>query len=257
MRRSLAVLLLAALIATSGCVGSIGDSRPASDREAQDALNRTRAALEEVTAYRARSEGSAIMRGDGREVSATTTGEVVVNVSSREMNSTGRLDDPSTPLPGVRRTYVNGYTAVTECRLAGWGQRNLSTSRDWFAYTPIGEQLAVLALTPVYWAGTERLDGTETAVIEAHPTKRELVSGPGLWTMQPDDPDRADLRNATVRLWVSTETWLPRRIDWESTWRAGGARVTLSSTWWFEAYDEPVAISRPSIPASDLREHGC
>lgn len=256
MRPPLAALLLASLLVTSGCLGFLGESRPPSDQQAQDALDRTRSALADVSTYRARSNGSATMTADRREETVTLSGEVLVDVSAREMNSTGQVSDTFLAGTGVRRSYVTGYTAYTECRLTGWGQRNLSESRQWFEYTPIGEQLAVLEAAPVYWRGTERLDGTETAVVVAHPTKEELQEAPGLWSLEPEDYGEARFRNATLRLWVSTETWRPRQIRRETTWGTSGADVTLSATWQFD-YDAPVVVTRPSFEASEIRRHGC
>lgn len=257
MYRPIAGLLVAWLLVTAGCSGVLGEQREPSDTRAQDALNRSRATLEDVNSYRVTHDGTARMVGDDREVSAALNGDIAVNVTSREMNSTAQVEDPTTPMPGVRRTYVNGYTALTECRLAGWGRRNLSESRDWFDHTPIGEQFAVLSRTPVYWVGTDRLNGTEAAVIVAHPTKKELLAGAGVWTLEPREPAQANFRNATLRLWISTETWRPLRIHRESNWRVGGASVTLSATWRIGAYDKSTNVTRPSIPESRIREDGC
>lgn len=257
MRRPLAAVLLAVLLATSGCAGLFGEERAPSDQRAADALNRSRAALENVSAYRAHQEGFGEMVGDDREVRADVRGEIAVNHTAREMNSTGRVDDPSSPLPGVRRTYIDGYTALTECRLSGWGRENLSADRDWFAYTPIGEQLSALDRAPVYWVGTERLNGTEAAVIEAEPTKAELLAASGAWSFAPEDPEEANFVNATVTVWLSTESWLPLQIRRVSHWKSGGARVTLAATWRFSGYGEPIEIERPSVPESEIREGGC
>ncbi|MDZ7701332.1 MAG: hypothetical protein U5J98_04290 [Halobacteriales archaeon] len=257
MRQSIAALLLACLLVTSGCAGLLGEERSPSDQRAQDALNRSRAALADVSSYRARNDGFGRMTGDDREITADVRGEVLVNVTSREMRSNGRVDDPSNPLPGVRRTYVDNYTVLTECRLAGWGREELSTSRDWFAYTPIGEQFAMLSRSPVYWEGRERLNGTQVAVVEAHPTKEELLAVPSVWTLEPEDPEQANFQNATVRVWLSTETWLPLQIMRESHWKAGGARVTLSTTWRYDGYDEPANVTRPSVPDSEIRDRSC
>jgi hypothetical protein len=257
MRPPLGVLLLASLLVTSGCLGALGASRPPSDQRALDALDRTRAALAPVTSYRARVDGAAeLTAGEERETVALD-GEVLVDVSARETNGTGRLSDVFLPGTAVRRTYVTGYTAYTECRLTGWGRQNLSESRRWFAYTPLGEQLAVLNRTPVYWNGTRRLDGTETAVVVAHPTEAELEAAPGEWSLSPSESEDAILRDATLTLWLSTRTWLPLQARRETTWRDAGADATLTATWQFDAYDEPVAVTRPSFDESELRARGC
>lgn len=256
MRPPLAVLVLVGLLVASGCLGFVGESRPSSDQQALDALNRTQTALSDVTSYRARNNGSARMTADGRQETVALSGEVLVNVSAREMNSTGRINETFLPT-GVRRTYVTGYTAYTECRLTGWGQQNLSESRQWFEHTPVGEQLTVLSGAPVYWQGTERLDGTEAAVIVAHPTEDELEAAPDSWSLEPEEPRDGNFRNATLTMWISTETWLPLQTRRETTWRKDGAELSLTATWQFDEYDAPAVVTRPSFEESEIRRHGC
>lgn len=257
MRPPLAVLLIVCLLVTSGCLSFLDESRPPSDHQAQDALDRSRTALADVTSYRALSNGSATMTAEDERDTVTLSGEVLVNVSARELNSTGRVSDTFLPGTGVRRTYVTGYTAYTECRLSGWGQQNLSASRPWVEYTPIGDQLALLNRTPVYWEGTERLADTETAVIVAHPSEQELEAVPGLWSLAPEESQNADFQNATLTLWIDTETSLPVLAHRKTVWRDAGATVTLSATWRFDDYNEPAGVTRPSFDESDVREHGC
>jgi hypothetical protein len=257
MRPPLAALLLAGVLVTSGCLGFLGDSRPESDQQALDALNRTRAALDNVTSYRALNTGTATMTNGDERTAVAIDGQVRVNVSAREMTSTGRVNDTFLVGTGTRRTYVDGYTAYTECKLTGWGRETLSQSRDWSAYTPIGDELAVLDGTPVYWEGTERLNGTETAVIVAHPNRQELDAAPSVWSMGPEDPEEANFKNATLTLWVDTETWRPVQTRRSSNWGADGANVNLTATWQYDDYDEPANVTRPSFNESNLREDGC
>jgi hypothetical protein len=197
------------------------------------------------------------MTADGKQDAVSLSGEVLVNVSAREMNSTGRVSDTVLPGTGVRRTYVTGYTAYTECRLTGWGQQNLSESRQWFEYTPFGEQLALLNQAPVYWHGTERLNGTETAVIAAHPTEDELEATPDSWSLEPEESREGRFRNATLTVWISTETWLPLQTRRETTWRKDGAELSLTTTWQFDEYNAPAAVTRPSFEESEIRRLGC
>lgn len=257
MRPPLAALLLAGLLVAGGCLGFVGESRPPSDRRALDAVDRTRAALADVDSYRVRTDGSAERTADGTRDAITLTGEVTVDASAREMNGTGRVGDTFLPGTGVRRTYVAGHAAYTECRLTGWGRRELPESRQRIEYTPAGEQLALLNRTSVYWRGTERLDGAETAVVVAHPTERELAAAPRLWALGPRTFGDASLRNATLTLWVHTGTWLPVQVRRETAWRSGGADVTLAATWRFDGYDAPAVVTRPSFDESDVGEHGC
>ena len=251
MRPPLAVLLLASLVVTSGCLGFLGEPRPPSDQQAQDALNRSRAALDDVTSYRVQSTGSAVATGDGRTESASMSGHAVVNVSARKLNATARYDNRN------GRMFVSAYTAYTECRLSGWGRQNLSESREWFDYTPIGEQLDVLTRAPVYWRGTERLNGTETAVVVAHPTEEELKAAPNLLALRLLDSEDANFVNATYTVWLDAETWRPLQTHQEVILREQGVTVTFTATWRIEEYDTPATVERPTIRESDVRPHGC
>jgi hypothetical protein len=254
VRPPLAVLLAVVLV-SAGCLGPLGSSRPPSDQRAVDALDRTDRALETVTSYRVRTDGTATLSAGDREETQTLTARTRVNVTAREANSTGRQSDPFLQGTGERRAYVSGYTAYTECRLHGWGRRNLSASRPWTAYTPVGSQLAVFDRAPVYWRGTQRLDGREAAVVRATPTREELAAAPGLWSISVD-PDDAVLRNATLTLWLDTETWRPRQLRHESVWRNGG-EVRLTATVQFDGYDEPTTVARPSFTQEEIRPGGC
>lgn len=251
MRPPLAVLLLVGLFVTSGCLGFIGESRPPSDQQALDALDRSRAALDNVTSYRARTAGTAEGSLDNREVTASLRGEATINVTARKLGGTADVRDRT------RQVYVTGYTAYKECRLAGWGRRNLSESRPWFEFTPIGEELAVLDRTPVYWRGTERLNGTETAVIVAHPNEEELQAAPNLLALRVLNPEDVRIDNTTLTLWISTETWRPMQAHREIRARQNGATIRLTATWQFDRYNVPAVIGRPSFDESDVREHGC
>ena len=257
MRTSHAALLLVGVLLIGGCLGSPGEPRPSSDQQALDAYNQTQAALANVTDYRAQATGTAEMTDDSRQVSGGMESDVRVNVSTQEVTSTTRIQDPSFPVDSVRDLYITEYSVYSECRLSGWGQRNLSESQPWFAYTPIGGEVAVLDRAPVYWRGTERLDGTETAVLVAYPTTEELQAAPKTWSLDAENPDGASLQNATLTVWLDTETWLPVQVHRETIWRADGADVSLTTTWRFDAYDEPAVIERPSFDASEIRESGC
>lgn len=258
MRPPLAVLLLVSLLVTSGCLGFVDESRSPSDQQALDALNRSRTALDDVTSYRARSAGTAEGTSDDQQVRVAVSGEALVNVTARKIHATYRVDDRPRPTgKQTRQMYVTGYTAYTECRLAGWGRQNLSESRPWFEFTPIGEQLAVLDRAPVYWRGTEPLNGTETAVIVAHPTEQELQAAPNLLTVRAINPEEARFENATLTVWIDTETWRPLQVSREIRLQQKDVTVMLTATWQFDEYDVPAVVTRPSFDRSEVREHGC
>ena len=68
MRRSVPVLLLAAVLVTSGCAGVLGPSRAPSDQRAVDAVDRSQAALANVTSYRSSFDGRAEATEDRYDV---------------------------------------------------------------------------------------------------------------------------------------------------------------------------------------------
>lgn len=256
MRPPLVAIVLAGVLVTAGCLGPLGESRPQSDQRAVDTIDRTHLAVENVTSYRVRADGTVTLTADDREETRTLTARAHVNASAREANSTGRLSDPFLAGTGTRRAYVTGYTAYSECKLSGWGRQNLSESRPWVEYTPAGAQLAIFDQTPVYWRGTERLNGSETAVVRAHPTREELTAAAPLWSITVD-PEDAVLRNATLTLWVDTETWRPRKLRHVTVWGGGGAEVRINTTVQFSDYNAPMPIPRPSFTDEQVRSGGC
>ncbi len=251
MRPPIAVLLLAGLLLTSGCLGYTDDTRPPSDEEALDAVERSRSALDDVTAYRAVINGTTSATSDDQQVTVPVRGDTVVNVSNRKISGSMHVRDET------RRFYVTDWTAYSECRLTGWGRQGLPAAGRWIDLTPAGEQLALLNRTAVYWEGTAKLDGTETAVIRAHPDESEFVAGPNVVGIRPTDPDAVNIVNTTVTVWISTETWRPVRSQRTLVLEKGGATATLNATWQFTKYNEPLNVTRPAINESRVRSGGC
>lgn len=251
MRPPLAVLLLVGLLLTSGCLGFTEDPRPPSDQQALDTLDRSRTALDDVTAYRAVVNGMTEATSGDEQVTVPVSGESVVDVSNRTISGSIHVRDRD------RRFYVTDWTAYSECPLSGWGRQGLPAADRWIDLTPAGEDLALLNRTAVYWQGTEQLDGTETAVIRAHPDEEEFEAGPNVVGIRPTDPDEVTIVNTTVTVWISTETWRPVRSQREMVLEKGGATATLNATWTFTEYNEPVNVTRPPIEESDVRSGGC
>lgn len=260
MRRSVPVLLLAAVLVTSGCAGVLGPSRAPSDQRAVDAVDRSQAALANVTSYRSSFDGRAEATEDDKRITVDVTGAVVTNVSARQMNATGRLEDVDQPRPhgfdGTQSTYVENYTAATECTRIGWTRQNLSDTHPWTTYTPAGQQLALMNRTDVYWQGTETIDGAETAVVVAYPTAEELRSIPGIEGREMSDFDDGNVENATVTVWLDTRTDLPIKARREITAGKGGATATADATYRFTDYDEPTTVTEPEFDGTRW-ETGC
>ncbi|PSP45676.1 hypothetical protein BRC63_01155 [Halobacteriales archaeon QH_10_70_21] len=260
MRQSVPALILVVALVTSGCAGVLGPSRAPSDERAVDAVDRSRVALANVTSYRASFDGRVEATGDGEQVTVTVTGDVVVDVAARKMNATGETEDAShatgPAFDPTQSTYVDGYTASIECSRVGWARQNLSTDHPWTTYTPAGQQLALLNRTNVYWRGTETVDGTETAVVVAYPTEEELGSVPGIEGRGAADFGDANLENATVTVWLDTETDRPVRARREIRASRGGSTATAVSTFRFTDYDEPTTVTKPEFGGSRW-ETGC
>lgn len=254
MRQSLPVLLLVVALVTSGCAGVLGPSRAPSDQRAVDAVDRSRAAMQDVTSYRTEVDGHVEATGDGEQVTVDMTGDVVVDVSARQMNATGEVEDAShgggPAFDSTQSTYVDGYTASVECPRVGWARQNLSADNPWTTYTPAGQQLALLNRTNVYWRGTETVDGVETAVVVAYPTEEELESVPGIEGRGAADFEDANLENATVTVWLDTRTDRPVKAQREIRASRGGSTATAVSTFRFTDYDEPATVTEPEFGGS-------
>ena len=251
MRFALPALLLAALLVTAGCAQVLGPSRPPSDQRALDAVNRTQAASTDVDAYQFSMDGHVeASKGDER-VSVDVTGDGAVDVDDRRMGVTTHARD------ATRSSYVAGHTAYTECGRMGWGRENLSASARWFNYTPVGNQLALLDRTDVYWRGTETIDGTEAGVVVAYPTKQELLSVAESHGSDLTDLQGANVKNVTVTVWISQETGRLLKARRDITLKRNGATATATVTFRFSGYDEPVNVTRPSFDEDHVWEVGC
>lgn len=252
--RVVAVVLVVLL--ASGCLGVFGSSRPPSDQRALDAVDRARDALADVSSYRTGLDGRVTATSGDDDYSADVTGDVSVNVSTRRLNATSRVRGQSTG-ESIRRTFVTGDTVYTECSRMGWERRNFSGSTPWVSYTPAGQQLALLNRSNVYWRGTERVAGTETAVVVAHPTTREFESVPDVRETTTAEFGGATVDNATVTVWLDTTTWRPVKAQRHLTVRGGGNRATATVTLRFVDYDEPTRVARPHFDEDAVWTLGC
>jgi len=259
MRPPHAGVVLAVVLITSGCLGVFGPSRPPSDERAVDALERSQTAMAEVTSYRTDAEGRVEATDDDESITLTVTGTVTTNVSTQRMNATATVRQHGGPgnRERTQMTYLDGYTAYTECARFGWGRENHSAQRSWLAYTPAGQQLALLNETDVYWRGTEQVDGEETAVITAHPTAEELQSKPSVRESDPTTVDSGTVENATVTVWINTETDRPVKARNEIRISKGGNTATASVTFRFSDYDESTSVTRPRFEEESVRKLGC
>ncbi|WP_311173562.1 hypothetical protein [Halobellus ordinarius] len=258
-RSTLCTLVVLALVVTAGCQGLYGSSAPPSDQQAVDAVTQAQEASGNVTAYRVSIDGQVEISDDSRSESVNLTGDGLVNVDRQQANVTiGAVGDTRVGLRDTRMAYVDGYTLTTECSRLGWARYNLSDSTRWFNYTPLGQQLTLLDRTNVYWNGTERVNGVETAVVTAYPTEDQLQANQNLPTGNVGTQGSATLDNATVRVWISTETHRVRKVQREIHVRGDGATGVATITFRFTDYNEPTNITRPTFEESGTEwKSGC
>lgn len=249
MRPPHAALVVVALLVTSGCLGFGGSSQPPSDERALDALDRAQDALADVDSYRATIDGHAEARANDETITVDLSGNETANVSARQVIATAKVSgDRGSPVrSGTRVTYINSSTAYSECSRLGWGRHNLSESHSWVTYTTLGQQLELMNRSNVYWQGTETLDGTETAVIVAHPTKEVLDAVPDVQSSSPTNFDETKVENASVTAWVGNDTGrlLQAKRDFEVS--SAGATATVTATIRFTDYNQLTSITAPDI----------
>lgn len=241
-------LLIVALLVTAGCQGLYGSSDAPSDRRAVDAVDRAQEATLDVASYRYTTDGQVRMRDDGRSRSVELTGGGTVDVNREQANMTVRIrGDTRVGLRETRMAYLDGYTFDIECSRLGWARHNLTESTRWLNYTPLGRQLALLDRTTVYWNGTETVDGVDTAVVTAHPTEQQLRTNRNLPPGNDVTRGSATFQNATVRVWLNTETDRIHEVRREIRVRGDGKTAVATTTFHFSDYNAPTAITRPSF----------
>lgn len=251
MQTRLLAAVVALLLVLSGC-GALPSGQPPSDERAVDERERVASALDSVSTYRFTVDGTVSASDGDRTRTVDVSGEGVVNKRRQRMRSNATADGTT------RSRYLDGYTSYTECpEWDGWGVDNASESTAWFDLTPLGRQMALVRESTVYWGGNETLDGTRTFVLVAHPSKETLTSLPDIGRTTQTDLSRANIENATVRLWVDSETARPVKSDLHIDLSTGGASGTVDVTVRYHSYDEPVTVSLPASTRTDRYELGC
>jgi hypothetical protein len=256
---TLRALLVAALLVTAGCQAPLGSSAPPSDDRAVAAVDRAREATGGVTSYRFTVDGEVRIREAGRTESVGIRGSGVVDVANRRANETVVARGDTGPMVrDTRMAYVEGYTLDVECARLGWARYDLAESTRWVEYTTLGQQLALLDRTTVYWNGTETVDGTEVAVVTARPTEQQLEAARDLPTGGGVTQGGASVRNATVRVLIDADTGRIREVRRELHVGAGEATAVATVTYRFADYDAPTNVTRPGFEESGARwESGC
>lgn len=202
----------------------------------------------DVTSYRYTIDGQVRIRHDSRSASVAITGHGLVDVERQRANVTVQTRrDTAVGHRETRVAYLDGYTLDVSCARVGWASHNLTESTRWLNYTSLGRQLALLDRTTVYWSGTAVVDGVETAVVTAHPTERQLQTGPRLPTGNAGPRGGATFQNATVRAWIDTGTGRVLRVQREIRVRGDGSTGVATITYRFSGYNDPTTVTRPSF----------
>jgi len=248
---TLRTILVTALLVTAGCQGLFGSSNPPSDDRAVEAVTKAQKATGNITSYRSTVDGQVRIRENSRTESIEITGNGAVNVDHRRANGTiGTRGDTRMGFRETRMAYLDGYTLDIECARLGWARYNLTESRRWLNYTSLGQQLTLLDRTSVYWNGTATLDGVEMAVVTAHPTEQQLEASRPLPTRNGVTQGDANFQNATIRVWINTETDRIHKVQRVLHVRGAEATAVATVTYRFADYNDPTNITRPAFEES-------
>ncbi len=257
-RSTIRLLLVATLFLIAGCQGPYGQTGATSDPRAVEAVNQARQTSLNVTSYRYTIDGHVKITRNSQARTIALTGEGIVNAERQRVNLTVRSrGDTRVGHRHQRVAYVDNYTLDVACSRLGWARQNLSPSTNWFNYSPLGQQFVLLDRTNVYWNGTEMVNGVKTAVVIAHPTKQQLQTGGNLPTNVVSTEGGASIKNATVRVWIDTETNRIRKLQREIHVRGNGATGIATLTYRFSDYNEPTNITRPSFNRYGPRRSDC
>lgn len=207
--------------------------------------------MADVSTYRTTIDGRLRATDGDDEIRVTVSGTASSNVTSEEMLATARAEGET------GRTYITNRTVYAECRVFGWGRENLTTSGPWWQFTPAGQQLALLNATPAYWHGTRTVDGTETVLVSARPTKEELQDVPGTLPATATELDEVNLKRANVTLWLDAESHRPVQVKRTIVLGRGDTTANARVTMRFEGYGEPTPVTEPEIRPDEIRRLGC
>jgi len=205
--------------------------------------------MADVGSYRTTVDGEVVATAEDERVSFRIRGEVLVNVTSQRLNATARVEGLPGANPGgdPSETYLDGYTAYMECARVGWERRNLSRSEPWLDYTPLGQHLALLNRTEVYWRGTDTVDGRNASVVVAYPTKEDLEAVDLRSVGMAERLESATVENLTVTVWLDVGTDRPIRIRRDVVGSQDGATARANGTYRFTDFDAPTHLGAPEI----------
>lgn len=227
-RHLLALPLLAVLLVTAGCLGTVEyHTLPDSDPEAVALVERGAAASRNVSGVEYTVGGEAVATDGDRDETITFDGNGSANVSARHghLRVTGGDD--------AEEHYVDGYTAYSLCPRSryvnvedAWLATDLPEDRPWLSYTPLGGVDEMLAISKAYDRGTATVDGERTrkVLLRPNPSELDALRSRAVYP-DGDRPERGNLENATVTLWFDPDSALPRKVVVERVSATRGVRL--------------------------------
>jgi hypothetical protein len=228
-RRLALPLLLAALLVTAGCLGTVEfHTLPDSDPEAVDFVERSAAASRNVSGVEYTVGGQAVVtEDDRRERTIEFDGNGSANVSARHAHVRIVGGDDA------EEHYVDGYTAYSLCPRSkyvnvedAWLATDLPENRSWLSFTPLGGLDHVLAISKAYDRGTATVHGEQVreVVLRPNPAKLHELRSRAIYPGG-DRPNRGRVENVTVTLWLDADSALPRKVAVERVSSKRGVRL--------------------------------
>lgn len=250
------IVVIAAAVATP----AIGyHLRPSSDPAAVEAADHATTALTEVPAYRVAVDGRVTARDGDRTASADLDGRVLVNASARRVSTSARVADGNADHFGDSdRLYVEDYTAYRPCPFSRYGNVenasygvSLPRDRSWRSYGFLGGLGAVFDVAKLYDEGVTTVDGVRARELRVVVNPRKVDD---LAARSPDLGEGSDrsgvgsvrsFANADIRVWVATDTGLPRKVVVEAE-RGGLGQPEVQGRFVYRVSYESVTVPRPN-----------
>jgi len=229
-RRTLATLCVAALLVTAGCAGLTGNGGGASDAEQvkDDAV----AAMQDVDTYRMEMEMN--ITANDRTLSMSQDGVFDHGAKQARLNMTAYGTEAVVYMDGDMM-YVNAGSR--------WQTRDLSGQDPWESGNGITQQQNVLESGDVSVEGTETVDGVETTVLAVDPDLSELKAL--IAQQQAQSLEGVTIDDATYRLYVATDSNLPRKMEMAMEMSVDDQSTEVEMTTRFSDYGEPVNVTIP------------
>lgn len=235
---------LCVLLAGCSLLGS-----PTREERATAALANASDALNATETYRFESEISVVATADDRTERVDVDASGTVDFPARKMRTNATRDGET------YRSYVDNRTVYQECPHPAWGWGTEEVDGDWETQTPAHRQLALLRSGPLYYNGTDTVDGDRAILLTGEPTTDALTR----YSDRRSDSlfGGPNVENARAEVWLDPDTYRPleSHVRFEVSESGNTATATLRTT--FSDYGDPVSIEVPPEARDDPLEMGC